>query len=438
MGGKGTHDDYRQGRATRHWRVSVLCVALALGACTVIPSAPPPAGYPAPRSGPVPAQPPESLVEPPEPPEPLATAITVGVVPGPAPDGLALASGRAGAALRSFVESCKVLVTRADQSGLTRPADWRPACAAAGTWPAERAAAFFAAQFETARIGDGRANVTGYYEPEIAGTRTKQPGFAVPVYRLPPDLVRGWPFETPFDQRVGLPPLGRYDADGRFVPYYDRAEIEAGALAGKGLEIGWAADPVELFFLHIQGSGRLIGPDGTMIRIGYAGQNGQPYTGIGQVMRDRGLIGSGPGQYSGSMQGIMAYLRANPEQGRDLMRQNRSWIFFRELAGDGPVGALGIPVRRQVSLAADPRFVPLGAPVWLTTDRTEASGLWVAQDTGGAIKGANRFDSFWGAGPTARIIAGGMSARGDALVLLPKGTLARLAGTGASANAVRR
>jgi membrane-bound lytic murein transglycosylase A len=143
-------------------------------------------------------------------------------------------------------------------------------------------------------------------------------------------------------------------------------------------------------------------------------------------MREAGLIGTGPGQYPGSMQGIMAYLRANPEQGKALMRQNPSYVFFRAVNGDAPVGALGVPVRGQSSVATDPLYVPLGAPVWLNVDRAEASGLWVAQDTGGAIKGPNRFDSFWGAGPTARTIAGGMSARGDAVLFLPKGTLARL------------
>ena len=143
-------------------------------------------------------------------------------------------------------------------------------------------------------------------------------------------------------------------------------------------------------------------------------------------MRERGLLGDGPGQYPGSMQGIMGYIRENPREGRDLMRLNKSWIFFRELRGDGPLGALGVPVRREASVAADPAFVPLGAPVWLELDRREANGLWIAQDTGGAIKGANRFDTFWGAGEDARRIAGGMSARGQALLLLPKGTVARL------------
>lgn len=340
--------------------------------------------------------------------------------------GLGLGASNAAAALAGFRASCPRLLTRPDASGLTNQADWKPACAAARDWSDRDAPGFFARFFEADRIGDGASYVTGYYEPEIAGVRTRQPGFDVPVYGLPPDLVRGWPDDFPASERVGQPPLGRYDANGRFVAYYDRAAIEDGALAGKGLEIGWAADPVELFFLQVQGSGRLVAPNGSVMHIGFASTNGLPYTGIGAVMRDRGLIGEGPGQYSGSMQGIMRYLREHPDEGRALMRENQSWVFFREITGDGPIGALGVPVRARTTLAADPVYVPMGAPVWLSVDRAEAGGLWIVQDTGGAIKGANRFDSFWGAGAQARTIAGGMSARGTAYVLLPKGTRERL------------
>jgi membrane-bound lytic murein transglycosylase A len=230
----------------------------------------------------------------------------------------------------------------------------------------------------------------------------------------------------PESERTGRPPLGRYDPSGKFVPYYTRAEIEDGALAGKGLEIAWAKDGIEMFFLQIQGSGLLRQPDGRVMRIGYAGQNGHAYTGIGGVMRERGLLGTGPGQYPGSMQGIVQYLREYPEDGRKLMRLNESWIFFRELTTDGPLGSLGVPVRRGDSVAVDPRFVPYGAPVWLDLDRDVADGLWIAQDTGGAIKGPNRFDTFWGSGGDSAEIAGGMSGRGQALVLLPRSVLARL------------
>lgn len=358
------------------------------------------------------------------PPAPVP-ALTLGVAPGPPIDSLFLAD-KADMALASFRESCPKLLKRDDASGLTRPGDWEQVCELAETWPEADAARFFALWFETAVVGDGAAFATGYYEPEIAGVRTHEEGFDVPVYGLPDDLVRAWPADMPEAERTGRPPLGRYDEGGAFVPYHDRAAIEDGALAGRGLEIAWAADPVEFFFLQIQGSGRLRGPDGAVMRIGYAGQNGRDYVALGGLMRERGLIGEGEGQYPGSMQGIMRFLRERPEEGRALMRENLSWVFFRELTGDGPLGALSVPVRPKASVAADPNYVPLGAPVWLELDRPEANGLWIAQDTGGAIKGANRFDTFWGAGEEARRIAGGMSGRGRAALLLPLGTLARL------------
>ena len=355
-----------------------------------------------------------------------SSALLAGLSLGPAIGTFGLEDRAAARALASFAESCPALLRRTDASGLTIPADWQASCDAARSWPAGRARDFFAAHFEAVQVGDGSAFATGYYEPEIAGSRTRRPGFAVPVYAMPPDLVRGWPDDIPASDRTGRPPLGRYDERGRFVLYHDRAAIEEGALEGKVQVIAYAADPVEFFFLQIQGSGRLRTPEGEVIRIGYAGQNGREYVGIGGVMRERGLLGSGPGKYSGSMQGIMAYIRDNPREGRDLMRLNKSWVFFQELKSDGPLGAMGVPVRAAASVAADPAFVPLGAPVILAAmDRREANGLWIAQDTGGAIKGANRFDTFWGAGDEARATAGGMSARGRALLLLPKGVAAR-------------
>ena len=349
----------------------------------------------------------------------------MGLSKGPPVSALPLEGADAQAALASFRESCPKLLVRTDTSGLTRPADWAPACQAAATWSPAQAAGFFAQYFETAKVGPGQAFATGYFEPEIAGSRQHLPGFDVPVYALPGDLVSARPGDAP-PLASGRMPKGRYDAAGAFVPYYDRAEIEGGALAGRGLELAWAADPVEFFFLQVQGSGRLRAPDGSVIRIGYAGQNGMPYTGIGSLMRQRGLIGEGPGQYPGSMQGIIQYIHDHPVDGYNLMLENRSWVFFRVLTGDGPLGALGVPVRGHASVAADPKFVPLGAPVWLSLDRPDASGLWVAQDTGGAIKGANRFDTFWGAGEQARLTAGGMSGHGSAYILVPTGTLARL------------
>ena len=389
-------------------------LALAAACGPIIPP-PAPVGPPV-RPGPVAPVPP---------PPPPPTALTTGVRAGPDVLTLGLTPASATPALLSFRESCPRLTARTDNSGLTQPGDWKPACEAAATWPNSDAARFFTGNFETAVVGEGQAFVTGYYEPEIAGSRYRRPGFDVPVYGVPPDLVHARPGDAPVKPN-GQTPFGRYDETGRFVPYYERAEIVGGKLAGRNLELGWAADPVEFFFLQVQGSGRLRAPDGSVVRIGYAADNGQNYTSIGILMRDRGLIGTGPGQYAASMQGLMQYLREHPDDGRALMNQNKAWVFFRELTGDGPVGALGVPVRAHVSLAADPLFVPLGAPVFLNLDRPVASGLWVAQDTGGAIKGANRFDSFWGAGPDARVTAGGMSGRGPALLLLPKGALARL------------
>ncbi|NQX94215.1 MAG: murein transglycosylase A [Erythrobacter sp.] len=392
-------------------RLPALAMACAaLSACAIIPKSEPPA--------PVVANAPSAPT--------FESAALAGVVRGPSVGALPMSAGDAGTALAAFVESCPQLLTRDDISGLAYGADWRPSCEAAMTWRVESARDFFVTFFETARVGNGRAFATGYFEPEIAGSRTRRPGFEVPVYAVPADLVRAWPADTPLAERVGTPPRGRYDENGVFVKYFDRAQIEDGALEGRVPVVAWAADPIEFFFLQVQGSGRLRTPEGDVIRIGYAGQNGHGYTSVGKLMRERGLLGDGPGLYAGTMQGIMAYMRENPAAGRALMRENRSWVFFEERLGDGPLGALGVPVRRGASIAADPRFVPLGAPVWLDLDRDEADGLWIAQDTGGAIKGANRFDTFWGAGAEARTIAGNMTGRGEALLLLPKGTVARL------------
>ena len=390
--------------------VAVLAV-LAAG-CTIIPEHVPP---------------PAPIVVPPPPP---ANALSAGVTAGPDIATLGLGAEDTRAALAAFRDSCPRLMHRGDSSGLTQPADWQSACAAAANWPDASASDFFTASFETAVVGPGTATVTGYYEPEIAGARSHLPGFDVPVYGPPPDLVHARPGDAPIKPN-GMTPFGRYDANGRFGPYFERAQIEQGALAGQGLEIAWVQDPVAFFFMQIQGSGRLRGPDGSVMRIGYAADNGHDYTGIGTIMRQQGLIGTGPGQYPASMQGIVRYLHDQPVAGQALMDQNKSWVFFREIIGDGPIGALGVPVRRHVSLAADPLFVPLGAPVVLRMDpalagATAANGLWVAQDTGGAIKGANRFDSFWGSGADGQAIAGGLYGHGQALILLPRGTLARL------------
>ncbi len=352
-------------------------------------------------------------------------AASLGVSAGPAFDSLAISAVDASHALDAFVASCHVPQRRDDVSGLTRQGDWAEPCDAAANWRRDDARRFFGSYFTPVVVGDGQGFATGYFEPQIVGSATRRPGLDVPVYAVPHDLERCWRDGTPMSQREGRAPLSRRTPDGACVPYYSRAEIDDGALAGRGLEIGWAADPVEFFFLQIQGSGQLVAPDGQITRIGYAAQNGKAYTGIGRLMRERGLIGPGT-QYATSMQGIMQYLRDHPAQGRAIMRENESWIFFRVLEGPGPIGSIGVPVSAENSVAVDPGFVPYGAPVILDLDRDEADGLWVAQDTGGAIKGANRFDTFWGAGTRARDIAGGMSGRGRALVLLPREAANRL------------
>jgi membrane-bound lytic murein transglycosylase A len=376
---------------------------IALASC--VPKPHPPATPPVPE-----AQPAPPAAKPP-------TAAMLGVSAGPALP--ALSEPQAARALEAFRISCPALVKRTDSSGLTRPEDWRDACAAAAAAPSP--SAFFAEHFELIQVGDGNAFVTGYFEPEIAGSRTRQPGYEVPIYRKPDDLVE---VDAATAEAAGTPRRGRLE-NGVMVPYYERSEIESGMLANRGLEIAWAADAIDLFFLQIQGSGRLKLPDGGVIRIGYAGQNGREYVGIGKLMKDRGLLA--PGQTT--MQGIVAWLREHPDEGKAIMLENKSYIFFQELTGPGPLGALGLPVTGRATVATDPKYVPLGAPVLLQLDRAEASGLWVAQDTGGAIKGSNRFDTFWGAGPEAARIAGGMQGRGRAYVLAPKGTLARLDAT---------
>jgi membrane-bound lytic murein transglycosylase A len=346
-----------------------------------------------------------------------ANAATLGVVRGPEIGSLKVDARKAKLAMDSFRTSCPGLVRRTDNSGLTQSGDWVAACDAVKTWTGD-AVSFFAMHMDAVQVGDGKAFATGYFEPEIAGCRTKQPRCEVPIYKRPTDLI-DVDLGLFSDDLKGKSIRGKVNGT-KLAQYDDRAAIESGSLAGRGLEIAYANDVVDFFFLQIQGSGRLRLPDGGVMRIGYESQNGRGYTGIGRLMKDRGLI------TDGSMQGIVAYLRANPEDGRKIMHENKSFVFFRELTGAGPLGAMGYPVVGEASVAVDPKFVPLGAPLWLSMDRAEPNGIWVAQDTGGAIKGANRVDTFWGAGDRARGIAGGMSARGAALVFLPKAAVARL------------
>jgi len=391
-------------------RAILIASLAALSACATRPVEVPPAPTPpAPQP-----RPPAPLPLPPVPPRPPITAPNARLAGVTIERPRELKADEATRALQAFRASCAALQRRQDASQLTQPGDWAGVCAEAATLPAESAQGFFFYRFDWVRVADGRAFATGYYEPEIEGSPTQLPGYT-PIYRLPSDLIRC----TKPDGTTGR---GRIDQTGVCTLYFTRAEIEDGVLAGRGIELAWAKDPVDLFFLEIQGSGRVRMPDGSVLRIGYAGQNGREYVGIGRLLRDRGILPPG----GANMSAIKEWIRANPEQGRALMRENLSYIFFKELTGAGPLGALNVPVTPRTTVATDPNFVPLGAPVYLhKADRQEIHGLWVAQDTGGAIKGSNRFDTFWGAGPEAVTIAGGMSATGEALILLPKGVAAR-------------
>lgn len=399
-------------------RLLALLATAALAACAT-PQRPPV----------TPQQPARPGAPAPEPTAPTApeTAVELGARRGPAFASLpGWATADLKPALNAFIKSCKAVTRRTDTSGLTTPADWSAPCAAAATATDPRA--FFEQHFATVVVGEGTGLNTGYYEPEIAASRVPAPGYTVPLYRRPKDLIEvdlGQFSENLKGRRI----RGRVDGTN-LIPYHERASIESGALAGRGLELAWAADPYEVFFLQIQGSGRLRLPDGSIMRVGYDGQNGREYVGIGRRLREMNALG--PGQ--ANMEGIIAWLKANPQVGRALMNENKSFIFFRELTGEGPVGALGVAVTPEVSVAADPKFVPLGAPLWLDTAISEPGRrglvpyrrLMVAQDTGGAIKGANRFDLFWGAGPRARAIAGGLSSTGRATLLLPRAAVERL------------
>ncbi len=248
-------------------------------------------------------------------PPPPANAIAAGVALAAAPPFITQVD--ASRALQAFRTSCPVLMRRQDQSGPDQRAQPGPRSAPRRQTvaPAD-AAAFFRDRFDWVSVGAGKAFATGYYEPEIAGSRTPLPGY-VPIHGVPTDLTRC----TRPDGQTGR---GRVDETGICVLYHTRAEIEDGALANKAPILAYAADPIELFFLQIQGSGRVRFPDGSVMRIGYADQNGREYVAIGRLLRERGILPPG----GANMQAIKAWMRANPDQGRELMRENLSYIFF--------------------------------------------------------------------------------------------------------------
>lgn len=357
------------------------------------------------------ADPPAATTLPTRPPRAIGAP---GSIPG-------LANAMTANALAAFRRACPALRERPDRSGLTQRQDWAAACAD----PESDPAVFFNRHFTAVRNGDGTGLVTGYYEPEIDGSRTRTAHHTTPIHGVPKDLVEARLDD--FDPALASRTIRGRVEGGRLIPYPDRAAIESGAIADLAPVIGWTSDPVGLFFLHIQGSGLLRLPDGSLQRVGYASQNGRPYVAIGRLLRQRELVPPPVG-----MAEIRSWLATNPEAGRALMRENPSYVFLRLLdpALDGPLGALGVPLIPRANVAADPATMPLGAPVWLETsvDGRPWSGLVVASDTGGAIRGTNRFDLFFGPGPEAARLAGQLQSPGEALLLLPKAAVARLGG----------
>nr|VFK08547.1 MAG: membrane-bound lytic murein transglycosylase A [Candidatus Kentron sp. LPFa]VFK25186.1 MAG: membrane-bound lytic murein transglycosylase A [Candidatus Kentron sp. LPFa] len=343
-----------------------------------------------------------------------------------------------GAILPVFLRSCQKITKRPPEQDfgpspkMGKIHHWIALCRTAARIPPgddEKIRRFLENEFTPYAVGTIRKTnartglFTGYYEPDLRGALRPDARFSYPILARPRDLISIdlGPFHHKWRNRKIHGRLHK----GRFVPYYDRAQIEAGALDGRRLEILWL-DPIDAFFLHIQGSGRARLPDGSTIRLGYAGRNGYPYTAIG-----RELIASGQmTREEVSAPAIRRWLRANPKAGRDLMRKNRAYIFFRVRADDrasaGPIGAQGVTLTPGRSLAVDPDHIPFGAPLWLATQEPGTRPprplrrLVVAQDTGSAIRGVVRGDLFWGTGEQAAEKAGIMREMGRYYLLLPR------------------
>jgi membrane-bound lytic murein transglycosylase A len=354
-------------------------------------------------------------VEPPPPAPPLLPAAWSDL-PGWLADDLA-------AAWPALRQSCKVLPKR-KQGEL-----WAPFCAAAESLGKQARTSDVRALLETwlqphaVSNADGSRDglITGYYEPLLRGSRQRTARFRQPIHAVPDDLLT-------IDLTDLFPDLKNYRLRGRLVgnrvvPYWSRGELNERDELLRPKTMVWVEDAVELFFLHVQGSGRIKLPDGSMVRVGYADQNGHPYHSIGRLLVERGELTLD----QASMQGIQAWARANPDKLQGLLNANPSYVFFRELTTppeDGPLGALGVPLTPARSIAVDPRTIPLGAPVFIATSEPNSAvplqRLVLAQDTGGAIKGVVRADYFWGFGAEAGALAGRMKQRGQLWVLLPK------------------
>lgn len=274
--------------------------------------------------------------------------------------------------------------------------------------------------------GDGNGLFTGYFEPELEGVRSQGGIYQTPLYARPDDLV-SVSLGAFNDDFAGTTIWGRVE-NGRLKKYPTRKTIESGAGKISLTPLAWVGDPVEAFFLHVQGSGRIKIASGTnkgqIMRLGFAGKNGRDYKSIGRLLIDRGEI---PADRL-TMSSIAQWVKNNPEKGRALLQENPSFVFFRTLQGPGPIGAQGVALTAERSLAVDRRFMPLGAPIWLETiDPLDKSKpfhrLMVAQDSGGAIKGVVRGDIFFGAGQRARARAGNMKRHGKYFILLPTSLL---------------
>lgn len=396
-------------------RASPWLLALSLAACAVRPpvepTTPPPAPIPAPTPVPAPVPPPAPPL--PTAPQAYPTLKTVSWADLPF-----WQTEQASAAWPAFLQGCTTLVKRSA---------WQASCAEAAAMPAPddaAARAFFERHFQpwqaTQEDGDSEGLITGYYEPLLKGDRVRTTRARFPLYAVPEDLITV-DLAGIYPELKSLRLRGRL-VGNRIVPYATRAEIETGQNGFRGRPIAWAEDPVDLFFLQIQGSGRIELPDGSHLRVGYADQNGHPYQSIGRLLVERGELTLD----QASMQGIKDWGVRNPEKLPELLAANPSYVFFRELPNgfSGPLGALGVPLTGGRSIAVDPRFIPLGAPVFLATTQPNSpeplNRLVMAQDTGGAIRGGVRADLFFGFGDAAGEQAGRMKQRGRMWVLLPK------------------
>ena len=344
------------------------------------------------------------------------------------------------ASFKTFLLSCErllVLARERTKGKMIPPADLVRACEAAGRLPVNvsraGAKAFFEAHFTANRIEHtGREGLlTGYYEPVLHGSRTQDATYQTPIYRRPPDLV------TLVDETRAAKPgtltHGRKTEKG-FEPFFTRAEIEQGALKGRNLELLYFADPVEVFFMHIQGSAKVQLSDGSVIRIQYDGKNGHPYSSIGRYLIETGMLAAD----KVSLSSLRAWLRSDRERGDKVMWQNASFVFFKEQKQDadkGPLGALGVPLTSGRSIAVDPAHHPLGTPIFVMAQgmaHVETSGtfarLMIAQDVGSAIKGPERGDLYFGSGDAAGKIAGSTRQRGTFIVLRPNAQARAAAG----------